>query len=122
MIKLLSSAVVESYEAVGKHTYPSVTITAAYLLAMLILLCAFYRSLAPRHSLELGGRGNYDAEENLDLEGKFRSLDATKDEPELNGFATGDIGMDLRTQRIEGMRTSQYYYYYTHFINCTSYE
>ena len=105
MILLPYSAVVESYEGVGKHTYPSAAITAAYLLAMLIVLCALYRSLAPPHSTELGSGGKYDdSEETPDLEGKFRSLDTKL---ECNGFATDDNEKELRTQRIEGTYTLQ---------------
>ena len=64
---------------------------------MLIMLCALYRSLAPRRSTELGSYD--DSEESSNLEGKFRSLDSKL---ECNGFSTDDTEKELRTQQIEG--------------------
>ena len=45
---MINYSVVESYEFSGKHTYPSMALTSAILLVLLLLLAVLYRSLAPR--------------------------------------------------------------------------
>ena len=42
----------ESYELTGRHTYPSMAVTAGGSVVILICLVALYKSLAPKSSLK----------------------------------------------------------------------
>ena len=41
-------SVVETYEASGKHTYPSMAVMSVMLLVLLLALAALYKNLAPK--------------------------------------------------------------------------
>ena len=45
---ILFHSVVETYEASGKHTYPSMAVMSVMLLVLLLALAALYKNLAPK--------------------------------------------------------------------------